>query len=203
MLSGIRKPEEAGRAMERALVHMTRLIEDLLDMTRLDAGTLMLERLPTPISILLDDAMELLQPVAESRRVGLHAADAHELPILQVDRRRVLQILWNLMGNGLKFTLPGGQVTVGAEVFGDQIRFAVSDTGPGIPADHLDRLFERYWQGQKADRRGAGLGLSIARSLVEAHGGRIWATSTEGVGTTFFFTLPLGGELTEEAAARR
>ena len=97
----------------------------------------------------------------------------------------------NLVGNALKFTAKGGRITVRVERRGDDVCFAVEDTGEGIPTDRLEKIFDRFFQSHGSDRRGLGLGLFIAKSLVEAHGGRIWAESVLGRGTTFFFTLPL------------
>uniref|UniRef100_UPI00398A23EB sensor histidine kinase n=1 Tax=Mycetocola sp. TaxID=1871042 RepID=UPI00398A23EB len=99
--------------------------------------------------------------------------------------------LSNLVGNALKFTPAGGSVRVGAGAEGESVRFWVSDTGKGIDPEHLPHLFERFWQARRGDRQGLGLGLSIAKAIVDAHGGRIWAESTPGTGSTFFFTLPI------------
>ena len=99
-------------------------------------------------------------------------------------------MLTNLVGNALKFTGPGGRITLGVDADATEVTFAVTDTGAGIAADRLDRVFERYYQSQFADRRGLGLGLHIARSIVTAHGGRIWAESRLGEGSRFAFTVP-------------
>ncbi|MBD0320237.1 MAG: ATP-binding protein [Gemmatimonadetes bacterium] len=105
---------------------------------------------------------------------------------------RVLRVLSNLLGNTVKFTPPGGSSTVSAAPTGDAVLFSVADTGAGIAAKHLPHLFDRYWQARRGEKEGLGLGLSIARGIVEAHGGRIWAESTPGEGATFHFTLPTG-----------
>ena len=99
-------------------------------------------------------------------------------------------MLTNLVGNALKFTGKSGQISIRVESRGHEVCFAVADTGEGIPADQLDKVFERHFQSHKHDRRGLGLGLYIAKSIVEAHGGKIWAESTQGQGSTFYFTLP-------------
>jgi signal transduction histidine kinase len=99
-------------------------------------------------------------------------------------------VLSNLVGNSIKFTPAGGRITVTAAAVADEVRISVIDTGPGIAADQLPLLFARYWQGNRRDRRGIGLGLAIARGMVEAHGGRIWVESTLGEGSRFHFTLP-------------
>jgi signal transduction histidine kinase len=102
----------------------------------------------------------------------------------------LLQILDNLVGNAVKFTEPGGRITVGAAPRGDEVLFWVADSGPGIAPDDLPHVFDRFWQAQKGRRSGAGLGMAIAKGLVEAHGGKIWLHSTLGRGTTVFFTIP-------------
>ena len=111
-----------------------------------------------------------------------------KLPVIDIDPDRAVQVLSNLLANALKVTTKGGRVTIGA-TDGIEVVFFVRDSGPGIEAAELPRLFERYWRSKKATYKGAGLGLSIARGIVEAHEGRIWAESQVGVGATFFFTL--------------
>jgi signal transduction histidine kinase len=109
------------------------------------------------------------------------------------DRDRVLQILSNLIGNAFKFTPGTGAIAVRIERLDGEVRFTVSDNGSGIPEEQFAHIWERFWQGRKTSEGGVGLGLSIAKGLVEAHGGRIWGESKVGVGTTFCFTLPLAG----------
>jgi signal transduction histidine kinase len=107
------------------------------------------------------------------------------------DRERMLQLFTNLVGNALKFTPAGGSVTACADLVGDRVHCTVSDTGPGIPAEQLPHLFDRYWQARHNDRRGVGLGLAIAKGIAEAHGDALTVTSTVGRGTTFTFSLPI------------
>jgi signal transduction histidine kinase len=110
---------------------------------------------------------------------------------IQADLGRITQVLDNLLGNAGKFTQRGGRVVVRADADAhDEVRFSVSDNGPGIAPDAVVRLFDRFWQARRADRRGIGMGLTICKGIVEAHGGRIWCESTPGVGTKFFFTIP-------------
>jgi signal transduction histidine kinase len=174
-------------AADRAL----RLISDLLDWGRLEAGgRLPLELGVEPASALVTDAVEGVRALAEANRLHLTLELPEELPLVRCDRTRVLQVLGNLLGNAVKFTQEGGRVTAGARVQGSEVRFHVKDTGKGIPPEQLPYIFDRYWQAKDTASRGAGLGLAIAKGLVEAHGGRIWAESAPGQGSTFHFSLP-------------
>jgi signal transduction histidine kinase len=107
------------------------------------------------------------------------------------DAARINQVLSNLVGNAVKFTPRDGLITISAEQVDGEVRFAVIDTGPGIPAEQLPHIFGRFWQAKSSDRRGIGLGLAIAKGIVEAHSGRIWVESSVGLGSTFYFTLPV------------
>jgi signal transduction histidine kinase len=169
---------------------MDRLIQDLLDVTRMEAGRLSIEQRRLPAGQLIQDAVEAQR--AGAARVGLQLASdlAPELPAIWADRDRLLQIFENLIGNAIKFTDPPGRIVVGAASRGGEVQFWVGDTGAGIPADDIPQLFDRFWQGGKAKRKGAGLGLPIVKGLVAAHGGRVWVESTPGRGSVFFFTIP-------------
>ena len=112
------------------------------------------------------------------------------MPDVWADRDRLLQVFDNLIGNALKFTPPGGHIRVGAALNEDEVQFWVADTGVGVAAEDLPHVFDRFWQAHKAERRGTGLGLTIVKGIIEAHGGRIRVESTLGMGTTFFFALP-------------
>lgn len=168
---------------------MDRLIQDLLNVARLDAGQLAVEVHPEPASALLQEAFEAAGPLASGLHLSLDVPET--LPWVRADRERLLQVFSNLLGNALKFTPRGGQVTLGARVEGDVVRFWVRDTGPGIAPEALEHLFDRFWQARRGDRRGAGLGLSIAKGLVEAHAGHLWVESEPGRGSTFSFTIPV------------
>jgi signal transduction histidine kinase len=171
---------------------MRALIEDLLDVTRLDGGKrLPIEPEPLEVEALTSEAYELFKAQAAASSITLQLSADENLPPVYADRHRVLQVLSNLIGNAMKFTPPGGLVTVRAERRGDEVLFTVADTGPGIPAEHLGDIFNPYWQAKRTARMGAGLGLPIARGIVESHGGRIWVESEPGAGTKFSFTLPL------------
>ncbi len=176
--------------IDRTVEHMNRLIQDLLDASRVQTGQLALERLPTRPESVIHEAMDMLQPLATHAGVRMEADCGPELPPVLVDRQRMVQVLSNLVGNALKFTPEGGRIGIGATVHGGTVRFTVSDTGNGIPADQLPLIFGRFYQA-RSDKRGLGLGLSIAKGIVEAHGGEIWAESVVGQGSTFGVDLPV------------
>jgi signal transduction histidine kinase len=117
------------------------------------------------------------------------ASIAENLPSVLADASRIQQVLSNLVGNAVKFTPRQGTITVAADLLDTEVRFAVIDTGPGIPPEQVPHIFGRFWQAKSSDRRGIGLGLAIAKGIVEAHNGRIWVESQVGLGSTFYFTL--------------
>jgi signal transduction histidine kinase len=172
---------------------MTRLISDLLDVTRLEAGSLVLQCQPEPADGLLREALELHHTVASERHLTLELDAPSSFPRVVCDRERILQVLGNLLGNALKFTPGGGRITLRCAQEGATARFTVSDTGPGIPPEQARHVFDRFWQAERRGKAGSGigLGLSIVKGLVEAHGGRTWVESTVGQGTAFHFDLPL------------
>lgn len=178
--------ETIARSAER----MGRLISDLLDVASIDAGRLSVEPARRDADMLLVDAIEMLRPVAAGKSIRLEAEALAQPLAVHADQERVLQVLSNLLGNAVKFTREGGAISVRAQPDDAFVRISVSDTGPGISAEQMPHLFDRYWQAKKDGRLGIGLGLSIAKGIVEAHGGRIWAESTPGRGSTFHFTLP-------------
>ena len=191
-------PDEEGRATERRQLEvirraagtMNRMIGDLLDVTRIESGRLSVERAPTDVNVVLDEAMGLHRPLAEAAKVSLESEAAEGLPRMCADRYRLAQILSNLIGNAIKFTPRDGRVTVSVVREPGGILWRVSDTGQGIPADELPHLFDRFWQAKRTDRRGLGLGLVIVEGLVKAHGGGIHVASEPGRGTTVSFTIP-------------
>jgi signal transduction histidine kinase len=178
-------------AIQRAGNRMNRLIRDLLDFASIQAGRLSVSKNPQDVAAMVAEVLEVMEPLAAPKSQRLVADVAAGLEI-RCDHDRVIQLFSNLIGNAIKFTPDGGEITVRAAPDREVVRFQVVDTGPGIPADELPHVFDRYYQAQRRNRDGIGLGLSIARGIVEAHGGRIWADSEEGQGSTFFFTLPAG-----------
>ncbi|HEU4556294.1 MAG TPA: GAF domain-containing sensor histidine kinase [Longimicrobium sp.] len=187
------------RQIVQSVEQTNRLITDLLDVARMEeSGGIPLDRTRMDARPLVDTAVRMLQPVAQARGVELLQATDGPLPVL-ADSDRVLQVLSNLIGNAVKFTDDGGQVRVSAQSYGDEQWFSVTDTGIGIPEDQQPFVFDRFRQAGR-DRRGVGLGLPIARGIVEAHGGRIWLDSRPGMGTTVCFTLP-AAQVEEDGAA--
>ena len=187
---------ERVEVIRQAAEQMDALIQDLLDITRLEAGRLVVSPRDVELSGLIARSVEALRPLADAGGVTLSTA-IPALPTLRVDPDRVTQILSNVIGNAIKFTPAGGAVAVTARLIDHVVEIAVADNGEGIPAAQLPRVFDRFFQASltsRAPRHGAGLGLPIARGIVEAHGGRIWVESSPGAGTTVLFTLPLHTE---------
>lgn len=190
----VRETRETLGLIHRAVERMNRLIGDLLDITRLEAGRLILEQEPVAVVDLLSQTHESWEATAASRELSLEIGPAPKGLAVFADRSRVLQVLDNLVGNAVKFSEAGGRIAVRAtpsEASSTEVRFTVSDTGPGIPPEVMKELFQRFWQANAADRRGIGLGLAICKGIVEAHGGRIWCESQLGHGARFTFTLPI------------
>jgi len=176
---------------------LTQMVQELLELSRIESGQVPLRLAPTAVADLVIPAVDRLQPQAERSGLSMtidlpSAGEGRDLPPILADVERVREVVTNLVHNAIKFTPAGGQVTISARVAGEEMIVSVQDTGIGIPADDLPRIFERFY---KADRArsggGTGLGLSIARHIVQGHGGRIWAESVEGQGSTFHFSLPV------------
>ncbi len=177
--------------IRQAAGQMDSLIRDLLDVTRVEAGKLGVEAIPTDVAELLDDVVGTLVPLAAAKSIKLRLAVDGSLPMVNADRERIRQALSNLIGNSVKFSPRGSVIELGAKEGGGVVIISVTDEGPGMTPDQLSHAFDRFWQSRRTDREGAGLGLAITRGIVEAHGGRIWAESTFGKGSTFYFTLPV------------
>jgi len=188
------EPDERARrpaeAIERAASRMNHLIQDLLDVTRMDAGQLPIERGCISAAELVSDSAEAQKTLASSASLELRSDVAETLPDVWGDQHRLLQVFENLVGNAARFTEPGGCIAIGATPRNGEVLFWVSDTGAGIDPDDLPHVFDRFWQAGEAGRTGAGLGLAIVKGIVEAHGGRVWVESMLGRGSTFFFTIP-------------
>jgi signal transduction histidine kinase len=185
-----RRSQASGGAIQRAATRMDRLIQDMLDATRIEADALTIELSRVNVAEVASDAVRVERPLASSMSLDLRLDLERELPDVRADRDRLLQVFENLIGNAIKFTPPGGSITVGAARQGTDVLFWVRDTGPGIDIGDQPHVFDRFWQARTKKRGGAGLGLLIVRGIVEAHGGRVWVESALGEGSTFRFTIP-------------
>lgn len=175
-------------SIERAVDQGNRLITDLLDTAKIDSGTFSITRKPASLAAVFQAAVETLQPIAVEKGVSLLLEPTAREVIC--DPERVAQALSNMVGNAIKFTPSGGRVTLFVEEDAAELRIGVRDTGRGVPVEALPHVFERFWQVKEAGRAGAGLGLSIVKGIADAHGGRVWAESVPGEGSTFWFALP-------------
>jgi signal transduction histidine kinase len=176
--------------VKRTGARMTRLLHDLLNVAQMDVGQLAIETREVEPAQLLANAVELMEPLASKASLSLISDALDRLPLVKADPERIGQVFSNLIGNAIKFTPPGGRITLRAELADERVWFSVTDTGTGIPPEQLEKVFGQFWQGQRTDRRGIGLGLTIARGIVDAHGGKIGVDSELGVGTRFWFGLP-------------
>jgi signal transduction histidine kinase len=176
-------------AVQRSADRMNDLIQSMLDLGAIERGALSVQLRSEDAGSIVEEVVELLRPLAAERSHTLAARLPESSPSVRCDRERVLQILANLVGNAIKYAPKPAAIEIAAVVEQGCVRFSVNDTGPGIPPDQLEHVFERYWQARPNGRRGSGLGLYICRGLVHAHQGQIWVDSTLDKGTTFHFTL--------------
>jgi signal transduction histidine kinase len=178
--------------MDRSAQQMNKLLEDLMDVARIEGGRLSVEREPLPVADLLEEIYETFRPQARERELEIRPELAQQEATLHGDRWRLLQVLSNLVGNAIRVTPAGGLIRVGANDPGNgHMRLYVADTGPGIAEDDLPQLFQPFFQSRHTARGGAGLGLAIARGIVEAHDGEIRVESRLGEGATFYLDLPI------------
>ena len=177
--------------IERYAARMNRLIGDLVDVASIDAGVLAMTRVRADGRKLVAEAVETFRGAAAAKRIGFAVDVPGEELIADFDHERLLQVFANLISNAIKFSAQDTTITVRAARDGDALHFSVTDRGIGVPANMLELIFERFWQVGTNDRRGTGLGLYISRCILAAHGGRIWAESTVGSGTTVHFTIPM------------
>jgi signal transduction histidine kinase len=173
----------------RAAHHMDDLIGNLHSLARLQNGMPTLDLAITSLEDLLRQAVDLVAPIAEQRGMTIRLEIDHA-PAVRCDAQQVLRVLSNLLGNAIRFTPPGEVITVSSSAAGDEVTIAVVDRGPGIPPEHMRRLFDPYWSGWP-EHGTLGLGLAIARGIVAAHSGEIWVESAPGQGSRFAFTLPI------------
>jgi len=182
------------RIIKRSGERMNNLIRDLLSVTTIEAGRLSIAPRKVTVHDLFREAAEMLEPLAREKSLTLAVMAADDLPAVRADPARVLQVFSNLVGNAIKFTPAGGIITLSAARTDGPVELSVTDTGPGIPPAQIPRLFGKFWQAKRGDGRGVGLGLAIARGIVEAHGGTIDVRSEIGHGTVFTFALPVWGD---------
>jgi two-component system sensor histidine kinase SaeS len=188
------------RTLQAEINYLSRLIDDLFELSQLDFGLLQLQPESASISDLVSDTLEALRPQAEQRRLTLQGEVDGYIPEVLMDTSRMQRVLYNLVQNALRHTPPDGAVLIRAADHGEEVEISVADSGEGIDSDELSRIFERFYRGNRArtrDEAGSGLGLTIAKGIVELHGGRIWAQSSRGEGATFVFTLPKSQELVQ------
>jgi Signal transduction histidine kinase len=176
---------------------LNRLVDDLQELSRVEARAYELNLRPLDISLLLRTVTKRLSPQFESKHISLELNTAPDLPHVFADEDRIIQVLTNLTGNALQYTPEGGRITIGSHQRNHELQITIHDTGIGIPAEQLSNIFDRFYRVDKSRSRraggGSGIGLTIARALVEAQGGRIWAESAgEGQGSSFTLTLPIG-----------
>jgi PAS domain S-box-containing protein len=181
--------------IDRESQYLGNLINSLLDMSRLESGRFEINKRPGPIRDTIVDAVRIFEGLARDKEITLTEDIPENLPEIEADSERLRQVVINLVGNAIKFSDPGGSVTVKAERRNRELLFQIIDRGIGIPEEAMKHLFERFYRAEdKMVRGGAGLGLYISKQIVEAHGGRIWAESQADKGSTFSFTLPLNGK---------
>ena len=194
LLDGVERPDaETLQVMLTQSERLGRLVDQLLELSRLESGDVPLERDCVDLAPLVAEVLSEIEVARPDRDVRLAEYVPEDLPPVFADRERVHQVLFNLLDNAVRFTPEGGRVTVSASKHNGSVDVVVADTGPGIAAEDLPRVFERFFrvdESRSRDDGGTGIGLAIARSVVEAHGGRIWAESDPGRGSTFTFELP-------------
>lgn len=184
-------------AIKRNAERMERLIDDLVDVGRVDTGWLSIELQRVSASSLVADALSTSEAIAAERSIRLVSPPFPDADV-ECDRGRVLQVLSNLIGNAVKFSPEGGTIRIGGAPGRGVFQFSVSDQGKGLPPDQLEHVFERHWQAPEAKHRGSGLGLYITKGIVDAHKGRIWVDSAQGQGCTFHFTISLAPRSVEQ-----
>jgi len=194
MVDGVYPPDRENLLAALAQVRtLSRLVEDLRLLSQADAGELTLHKAPLDLGGFLEEVVEAHRSAAQERRISLVLERPAAIPLVLADRDRLAQVMGNLLSNALRHTLPEGRITVRLTDRGRDVVVAVADNGPGVPPEDLPHLFERFWRRDPSRQRatgGSGLGLSIARHIVEAHGGHIWAEPTPGSGLTVAFALP-------------
>jgi len=186
------KQEEYLKDIHASGQHLLSLINDILDLSKIEAGRMELEVTDFDLPMAIDDAMTLIRERAARRSIALHTRVDERLGQVQADERKIRQVLLNLLSNAIKFTPEGGRIEVGAKPVNGFVEVSVSDTGVGIAPEDQEAVFEEFRQVGTADKKveGTGLGLALSRKFIELHGGKIWVKSQIGQGSTFTFTVP-------------
>jgi signal transduction histidine kinase len=179
---------QRAETIQRSTQHMSRLVRDLSDLAQIDAGRLAIEKQLENPGRLVCEAAETLETIVRTRGGTLRCEVGADVPAVACDRERIVQVISNLVGNASK--VGASSITVRVEPRQEEVVFSVADTGPGIPAEDLPHMFDRYWRGRNAGYKGTGLGLPISNGIVKAHGGRMWIESAVGTGSTFHFSIP-------------
>ncbi len=207
------KQQEFLIILSQEVEKMIQFVNELLDLSRLEAGALPIEKFPIDMREIIDENIRKIRPLLLEKKIDAEVAIPPHLPLVAADTVRVEQVLTNLIDNAIKFTPHGGKIRIGAEVsdggaMGNGkhargakgknrfVRIMVSDNGEGIGDGEKKYIFDKFYQAKSSrgkNAKGSGLGLSISKRIVEAHGGSIWFTSTTEEGTSFYFTLPIGG----------
>jgi two-component system phosphate regulon sensor histidine kinase PhoR len=178
--------------IDSEVARLTQLVAELTELSRIETGKAELEKEPVDLNQLVEEVIAQLSPQAERQKIAISQDCAADLPSVPADKDRVRQVIANLVHNAIKFTRPGGRITITTKMLEGSVVVDIADTGIGIPKEDLARVFERFYKGDKARAgEGTGMGLAIAKHVIEAHGGNIWVESEEGKGSTFSFSLPL------------
>jgi signal transduction histidine kinase len=190
--------QKKAEAIQRSAERMARMIEDMADFASLQSGKFAIERTSQRAGELLATVEQKFAALARERAIELRMQSDAELPAIACDRERIAQVLSSLAANAIKMTSSGGVVSIGAERIGDEVVFFVEDGGPGISADELPNIFERSWRSRDSIYRGIGLGLTVAKGVVEAHQGRMWVDSKLGSGARFSFAVPIAAAVEQQ-----
>jgi len=178
--------------IDSEVARLTQLVAELTELSRIETGKAELKKEPVDLNQLVEEVIAQLSPQAERQKIAISQDCAADLPSVPADKDRVRQVIANLVHNAIKFTRPGGRITITTKMLEGSVVVDIADTGIGIPKEDLARVFERFYKGDKARAgEGTGMGLAIAKHVVEAHGGNIWVESEEGKGSTFSFSMPL------------
>jgi len=170
------------------------LVNSSLDLSKMEARMMVFKFKKEDVTPLVHKAVAEIEPLAMAKKIRLRVENQDRLPLVKMDRERILQVLRNILGNAVKFTFEGGEVKISAQQKGSRVKVSIKDSGPGIPAENLKTIFEKFQQGPLKNpehKRGTGLGLAIVKQIITAHGGKVWAESEPGQGSSFIFVLPV------------